>query len=96
VSTELRKALVMNPQLRVLVCNGLFDLATPFFASEHTTDHLDLPDGLRDNVRHAYYEAGHMMYLHGPSHAKLRADLLEMYAGEASPKRSRRVRRGGG
>jgi carboxypeptidase C (cathepsin A) len=24
-----------------------------------------------------YYEAGHMMYIHRPSHAKLKADIAE-------------------
>jgi carboxypeptidase C (cathepsin A) len=51
-----------NPHLQVLVVNGLYDLATPFFATEYTFDHLGVRGDLLQNVKHAYYPAGHMMY----------------------------------
>jgi carboxypeptidase C (cathepsin A) len=75
VSESLRQALTQNPYLRVFVANGYYDLATPYFATEYTFDHLDLDPGFRDHVSMAYYPAGHMMYLHRPSLLKLKADL---------------------
>jgi carboxypeptidase C (cathepsin A) len=87
VTSELRRAILMNPQLEVLVCDGLFDVATPFFGSEFTTDHLDLPPDLAQNVRHASYEAGHMMYLHRQSHEKLKRDLAALYPRQGPGKR---------
>jgi len=75
VVEALRKAVTMNPYLKVFVANGYFDLATPYFATEHTFRHLGLPEELADNVSMAYYEAGHMMYVHQPSLAKLKKDL---------------------
>lgn len=62
VSRRLRKAMVMNPHLRVHVCSGIYDLATPYMATEYTLDRLFLHPGLRDNIETATYAAGHMMY----------------------------------
>jgi carboxypeptidase C (cathepsin A) len=81
VVETLRKAMTMNPFLRVFVANGYFDLATPYFASEHTFHHLGLDDGLAANVSMGYYEAGHMMYVHLPSLAKLKQDLAAFVKG---------------
>jgi carboxypeptidase C (cathepsin A) len=81
VSEDLRQAMTQNPYLRVFVANGYYDLATPFFATEHTFSHLELDETLADHVSMAYYEAGHMMYLHKASLAKLRKDLVAFIGG---------------
>ena len=75
VSPSLRQAMTKNPHLRVFVANGYYDLATPYFATEYTFNHLGLDKTLAGNVTMGYYEAGHMMYLHKDSHRKLRTDL---------------------
>ena len=75
VGETLRKALAMNPHMRVLVANGYYDFATPHFASDYTFDHLGMDEGLRERFRVSYYEAGHMMYVHKPSLARLAAEL---------------------
>jgi carboxypeptidase C (cathepsin A) len=62
VGTDLAQALITNPHLHVEVENGLYDLATPFFAMEYTVDHLPLPAEARSRITHKYYDAGHMMY----------------------------------
>lgn len=64
---DLAHAIATNPALRVLVLNGYYDLATPFFGTEYTMDHLGLEKKLRGNIEMKYFEAGHMMYLHPPS-----------------------------
>jgi len=76
----LRKALAMNPHMRVLVANGYFDFATPHFASDYTFDHLGVDASLRGNFTVSYYEAGHMMYVHKPSLERLAKDLREFVA----------------
>ncbi len=43
VSGDLIQALMTNPHLQVQVENGFYDMATPFFATEYTMDHLFLP-----------------------------------------------------
>ena len=77
VAETLRKAMTMNPHLKVFVANGYFDLATPYFATEYTFNHLGLDASLRANITMGYYEAGHMMYVHQPSLAKLKQDLVK-------------------
>jgi carboxypeptidase C (cathepsin A) len=77
VGETLRQAISANPHLKVFIANGYYDLATPYFATEYVFNHLGLDESLRGNLSMAYYEAGHMMYIHKPSHAKLKADLAE-------------------
>ena len=75
VAETLRKAISYNPNLRVHVANGYYDLATPYFATEHTVRHLALDPSLRGNLSMSYYQAGHMMYVHRPSLLALRENL---------------------
>jgi carboxypeptidase C (cathepsin A) len=75
VGETLRKAMSMNPHLRVFVANGYYDLATPYLATRYTFNHLDLDESLRGNIQMKHYKAGHMMYIHDPSLAQLKADL---------------------
>ena len=75
VAETLRKAMTTNPFLKVIVLNGYYDLATPFFASEYTFNHLGLDPSLQSNLSMEYYEAGHMMYMHMPSLEKMKKDL---------------------
>jgi carboxypeptidase C (cathepsin A) len=83
VGTTLRSAMTKNRDLRVFVADGYYDLATPFAATDYTVAHLGLDPSLRGNIASAYYEAGHMMYVHKLSHEKLRRDLGTFYRGEA-------------
>ena len=77
VGETLREAISMNNFLKIFIANGYFDLATPFFATEYTFNHLGLDVSLQKNIKMAYYKAGHMMYLHLPSLEKLRKDLVD-------------------
>jgi len=75
VAETLRKAMSINQFLKVFVGNGYYDLATPYFATLYTFDHMALDESLRNNVSMEFYEAGHMMYIHLPSLRKLKGDL---------------------
>lgn len=75
VGSRLRSAMSYNRGLRLFQAAGYFDLATPYAAAEWTLDHLGLDASLRQNVTTKRYQAGHMMYIHEPSLAQLRADL---------------------
>jgi carboxypeptidase C (cathepsin A) len=75
VADTLRLALSTNPYMKVYVANGYYDLATPHLATEYTFNHLGLEPNLLANIRMGYYEAGHMMYIHLPSLAKMKEDL---------------------
>jgi carboxypeptidase C (cathepsin A) len=67
----------MNPFLKVLIANGYYDLATPYFATQYTFNHMDLEPILQENYTMTFYEAGHMMYIHMPSLAQLKDDLAD-------------------
>jgi carboxypeptidase C (cathepsin A) len=95
VAETLRQAMSSNPHLKVFVANGYFDLATPYFATTYTFDRLALDESLRGNVSQGFYEAGHMMYVHRPSLARMKGDLARFLRGALSggraPSRSRAV-----
>ena len=75
VAETLRKAIATNPYLKVYVANGYYDLATPYFASQYTFNHLSLDPSLRENLSMGYFEAGHMMYVQIASLEKLKNEL---------------------
>jgi carboxypeptidase C (cathepsin A) len=77
VAESLRKAMSQNAFLKVHVANGYFDLATPFFATEYTFNHLELDQSLRKNITMSYYDAGHMMYSKESCLAKLKKELAK-------------------
>lgn len=79
VGETLRQVMIKNSYLRVFVANGYFDLATPYFATEYTFNHLNFDSSLADHVTMNYYDAGHMMYIHYPSLVKLKKDLSIYY-----------------
>jgi carboxypeptidase C (cathepsin A) len=59
----------------VMILNGYFDLATPFYGVEYTINHLGLPPEAKKNIIMKYYEAGHMMYVNPASLAKFKKDI---------------------
>ena len=85
VVNDLRIAMLANPRLQVEVENGIYDLATPFFATELTMNHLGLPENIRKNVHLQYYDAGHMMYLHEEDLAKLKANVAAFIDSASKP-----------
>lgn len=77
VAETLRRAMHRNPALRVHVASGYYDLATPYFATRYTLSHLALDPALRSQISESFYPAGHMMYIHEPSLAALKAVLSD-------------------
>ncbi len=63
VAPDLANAMKRNPRLEVLLINGIYDLATPYFAAVWTMDRMGLPPDLRDNIERSDFAAGHMMYV---------------------------------
>jgi len=67
VMPDLASAMAYNPDLKVLLNSGYFDLATPYYAAVYTMHHLPMPDKLQSNIQYAFYPSGHMVYVHIPS-----------------------------
>lgn len=78
---DLSEALRINPELKVLVASGYYDLVTPFFDAEYTLSRHDIRD---EQVSFTYYGGGHMMYVNEPSRTQLlddtRAFILQQTA----------------
>lgn len=83
-SENLRNAMVKNPYLRVFVASGVFDMATPHFATDYTMSHLGLGPRGRDRITIRRYRAGHMMYLEGESLGQLKRDVASFLAARPS------------
>jgi carboxypeptidase C (cathepsin A) len=74
VAEDLKKAMSRNPYLKLWVCCGYYDLATPYYAAEHVLHAMQLDPTIRDNFRVTFYEAGHMIYINRPSLLQFRKD----------------------
>ena len=80
VAHRLRQAMIKNPFLKVLVASGYHDLATPYYATHYTLNHLDLSPDLRKNITETVYPGGHMMYHRLESLKKLNGDVKSFIA----------------
>jgi len=77
VGETLRQAMHKNPFLKVHIYNGYYDLATPYFATDYTVNHLMVDSELRKNITQSFYESGHMMYIHLPSMKKMKEETIK-------------------
>ena len=77
----MRTALALDPHLHVLIAHGLFDLVTPYFATQLLLDQIPQA-GLGERVRLATYPGGHMFYARDASRAAFREDGRKLLAGE--------------
>ena len=75
VAENLKRAMTRNTFMKVWIANGYYDLATPYYATDWTVRHMNLPKAIRGNISQSFYEAGHMMYTHLPSQKKLKEDF---------------------
>ena len=78
---SLRRALALEPHLKVMIAHGVADLQTPYMMSRYVKDHM--PDALGQRIALKLYAGGHMLYLREPSRQRLHDDAAQFYgAGE--------------
>ncbi|HVM94694.1 MAG TPA: hypothetical protein VMT67_17860 [Terriglobales bacterium] len=77
VMPDLAVAMKYNPQLKVLLNAGYFDLATPFFEGVYEMQHLPIPMDLQKNIEYQFYESGHMVYAHEASLKAIHANVAD-------------------
>jgi carboxypeptidase C (cathepsin A) len=77
VLPDLAVAMKQNPDLKVMVNGGYYDVSTPYFAGRFEMRHLPIPASLRGNIEYRYYESGHMVYAHPPSLKALHDNVAE-------------------
>jgi carboxypeptidase C (cathepsin A) len=83
VGQRLRRALSLNPHLKLLIAHGHFDLATPYFASKYVVERLELDEDMSPNLRLNVYSGGHMFYTHARAREQLYADVKALYESTA-------------
>ena len=74
VMPDLAVALKFNPQLKVMLAGGYYDLATPFYEGWYEMHHLPVPAALQSNIEYHYYPSGHMVYANEASLKALHDD----------------------
>ena len=77
---DLANAMKYNPDLKVLVNAGYFDLATPFYEGVFEMHHLPIPPKLQKNIEFKFYESGHMVYAHEDSLKNLHNNVAAFIA----------------
>ena len=75
VATNLKEAMSRNPYLKIWVCCGYYDLATPYFAAQSVVRGMNLDPAIRNNIQFTFYESGHMLYIEKGAREKFKGDL---------------------
>lgn len=71
VMPDLASAMKHDPDLKVMLLGGYFDLGTPFYAAEYEMHQLTLTPELQKNISYHFYPSGHMVYLNPEVHQAL-------------------------
>ncbi|WP_162914652.1 S10 family peptidase [Desertibaculum subflavum] len=77
---DLKTAMSVNPDLRLLIVHGRYDLVTPYFASTYVIDRMDLGPALADQLTLQVYDGGHMFYTHAKSRKLFRDHAEKLFA----------------
>jgi carboxypeptidase C (cathepsin A) len=59
---DLANAMKINPNLKIQLNAGYYDLATPFYQGVYEMRHLPIPANLQANIEYKFYDSGHMVY----------------------------------
>jgi carboxypeptidase C (cathepsin A) len=72
---SLKDAFDKNPFMKLFIGSGYFDLATPYFGTQYTINHMGLNADEHQRISLGYYAAGHMMYIQDTSLGELKKDI---------------------
>ena len=82
VMPDLAAAMAQNPDMKVMLNAGYYDLATPYYSAVYVMHHLPMPDSLQKNISYGFYPAGHMVYVNLDS-LKLLHDNVAKFIGSS-------------
>ena len=74
----MRTALALDPHLSVLITHGLFDLVTPYLATQLLLDQVP-ESGIADRMQLSVFPGGHMFYTNDASRAALRDEAARLF-----------------
>ena len=73
--------MALDPHLHVLIAHGLFDLVTPYFATQLLLDQIPSA-GVGERIRLVTYAGGHMFYTRDASRIAFRDDAQALFTAE--------------
>ena len=76
---DLRYGMAINPHMKVRITHGVYDLITPYFASERICRQMKLSEALARNLSLKHYRGGHMFYAWDESRREFRRDMETFY-----------------
>lgn len=77
VMPDLAVAMKTNPNLKVMLNAGFYDLATPYYEGIYEMRQLPIPRRLQANIEYKQYESGHMVYAHEQSLKELHDNVAD-------------------
>ena len=80
VLPDLAAAMKQNPDLKVMVNGGYFDISTPYYEGWYEMHHMAIPPALQKNIEYRYYQSGHMVYVHLPTLKQLHDNVADFIA----------------
>ncbi|MGH9413721.1 MAG: S10 family peptidase [Terriglobales bacterium] len=75
VSQDLERAFAQDPSMRLMLCEGYFDQATPMLEATYSMRHLFITPAEQSHIEITHYDSGHMIYAHKDSREKLHRDF---------------------
>ncbi len=76
-SGHLREAMAKNPWMRVYIASGYYDLATPYYATLYTLNHMGLDADAHNRFTLEEFPVGHMVYVEKGALKKLQEDVAK-------------------
>lgn len=75
VMPDLAAAMTLDPDLKIMVNAGYFDLTTPYYAAVYQMRQLPIRRELQQNIEYRFYRTGHMIYLDPHALGQLHANI---------------------
>lgn len=80
VMPDLAAAMTLDPDLKIMVNAGYFDLTTPYYAAVYQMRQLPIRPELQQNIEYCFYRTGHMIYLDPHALGELHANIASFIA----------------
>ena len=81
---DLRYGMALNPDMQVFLCHGIYDMVTPYFASNRIRNLLRLDEAAGRALTVEHFPGGHMFYAWEQSRLAFRRSIGEFYASTLS------------
>ncbi len=78
---DLRYGMALNPDMKVFLTHGLYDMVTPYFSSDRIRNLLRLDDRTAGSLTVEHFHGGHMFYAWEESRVAFRRSIGSFYEG---------------